>query len=59
MSDAFAIPANDGSVYIVYAGQASLRMAVTLQAYDVSEDMKNFSLPFSKNSASTSATSPG
>jgi hypothetical protein len=31
----FAIPANDGSVYIVYAGQASLRMAVTLQAYDV------------------------
>ena len=33
----FAIPANDGSVYIVYAGQASLRMAVTLQAYDVSD----------------------
>jgi hypothetical protein len=33
----YAIPANDGSVYIVYAGQASLRMAVTLQAYDVSD----------------------
>jgi hypothetical protein len=33
----FAIPGNDGSVYIVYAGQASLRMAVTLQAYDVSD----------------------
>ena len=33
----FAIPANDGSVYIVYAGQAPLRMAVTLQGYDVSE----------------------
>jgi hypothetical protein len=33
----FAIPANDGSVYVVYAGQASLRMAVTLQAYDVSD----------------------
>ncbi len=33
----FAIPAPDGSFYIVYAGQAPLRMAVTLQAYDVSE----------------------
>ncbi len=33
----FAIPGNDGSVYIVYAGQAPLRMAVTLQAYDVSD----------------------
>jgi hypothetical protein len=33
----FAIPANDGSVYIVYAGQAPLRIAVTLQAYDVSD----------------------
>ena len=33
----FAIPGNDDSVYIVYAGQASLRIAVTLQAYDVSD----------------------
>ncbi len=33
----FAIPAQDGSFYIVYAGQAPLRMAVTLQAFDVSE----------------------
>ena len=33
----FAIPANDGSFYIVYAGQAPLRLAVTLQSYDVSE----------------------
>ena len=33
----FAIPAPDGTFYIVYAGQAPLRMAVTLQAYDVSE----------------------
>jgi hypothetical protein len=33
----FAIPANDGSFYIVYAGQAPLRVAVNLQAYDVSE----------------------
>jgi hypothetical protein len=33
----FAIPGQDGSVYIVYAGQAPLRMAVTLQGYDVSE----------------------
>jgi len=33
----YAIPANDGSVYILYSGQAPLRMAVTLQAYDVSD----------------------
>jgi hypothetical protein len=33
----FAIPANDGTFYIVYAGQATLRMAVNLQAYDVSD----------------------
>lgn len=33
----YAIPANDGSVYLIYAGQAPLRMAVTLQAYDVSD----------------------
>ena len=33
----FAIPGNDDSVYIVYAGQAQLRIAVTLQAYDVSD----------------------
>ncbi|HQR19621.1 MAG TPA: hypothetical protein PLE54_14165 [Burkholderiaceae bacterium] len=33
----FAIPANDGSFYIVYAGQATLRMAVSMQAFDVSE----------------------
>jgi hypothetical protein len=33
----FAIPAPDGSFYIVYAGQAPLRMAVTLQAFDVSD----------------------
>ena len=33
----FAIPGNDDSVYIVYAGQAPLRIAVTLQAYDVSD----------------------
>jgi hypothetical protein len=33
----FAIPAQDGSFYIVYAGQAPLRLAVTLQSYDVSE----------------------
>jgi hypothetical protein len=33
----FAIPAPDGSFYIVYAGQAPLRMAVTLQGYDVSD----------------------
>ena len=33
----FAIPAPDGTFYIVYAGQAPLRMAVTLQAYDVSD----------------------
>lgn len=29
------------------------------QAYDASEDMKNFSLPFTEPSASTSDTSPG
>lgn len=33
----FAIPAQDGSFYIVYAGEAPLRLAVTLQGYDVSE----------------------
>jgi hypothetical protein len=33
----FAIPAPDGTFYIVYAGQAPLRMAINLQAFDVSE----------------------
>jgi hypothetical protein len=33
----FAIPAPDGSVYLIYSGQAPLRMAVTLQAFDVSD----------------------
>jgi len=33
----FAIPANDGSVYMVYSGQAPLRLAVTMEAFDVSE----------------------
>ncbi|HTN49275.1 MAG TPA: hypothetical protein VMK32_07590 [Burkholderiaceae bacterium] len=33
----FAIPANDGTFYLVYAGQAPLRVAVQLQAYDVSD----------------------
>jgi len=33
----FAIPANDGSLYIIYAGQAPLRLVVNLQAFDVSE----------------------
>lgn len=32
----FAIPAQDGSVYLLYSGQAPLRLAVSMQAYDVS-----------------------
>ena len=33
----FAIPALDGSMYLVYAGESPLRLAVTLQAFDVSD----------------------
>jgi hypothetical protein len=33
----FAIPAPDGTVYLVYSGESSLRLAVTLQAFDVSD----------------------
>jgi hypothetical protein len=32
----FAIPAPDGSVYLVYSGDNPLRVAVTVQAFDVS-----------------------
>ena len=31
----FAIPANDGTVYLIFSGQNPLRVAVTLQAFDV------------------------
>ena len=33
----FAIPAPDGSVYLVYSGDNPLRLAVTIQAFDVSD----------------------
>lgn len=32
----FAIPAPDGTVYLIFSGQNPLRVAVTLQAFDVS-----------------------
>ena len=32
----FAIPAPDGTVYLIFSGQNPLRLAVTLQAFDVS-----------------------
>ena len=32
----FAIPAPDGTVYLIFSGQSPLRVAVTLQAFDVS-----------------------
>ncbi len=31
----FAIPAPDGTIYLIYSGQNPLRVAVTLQAFDV------------------------
>jgi hypothetical protein len=33
----YAIPAPDGSVYLVYSGENPLRLAVTMQAFDVSD----------------------
>ncbi len=33
----FAIPAPDGTVYMIYSGENPLRLAVTLQAFDVSD----------------------
>jgi hypothetical protein len=33
----YAIPAPDGSVYLVYSGDNPLRLAVTMQAFDVSD----------------------
>lgn len=32
----FAIPAPDGTIYLIFSGQNPLRVAITLQAYDVS-----------------------
>jgi len=32
----FAIPAPDGTIYLIFSGQNPMRVAVTLQAYDVS-----------------------
>ena len=32
----FAIPAPDGTVYLIFSGQNPLRVAITLQAFDVS-----------------------
>ena len=31
----FAIPAPDGTIYVIYSGQNPLRIAITLQAFDV------------------------
>jgi hypothetical protein len=55
----YVIPANDGSFYLGYAGQAPLRVAVTLQAFDVSEMPISLFLRSPENYPSAEASRAG
>jgi len=55
----FAIPTLDGSFYVVYSGQAPVRIAVTLQAFDVSDLPVSMFLRTPENYPNPEATRAG